>query len=147
MKIRMLKYLLMCLGICLLSSSCKDKNEQNPVDDIKPIVEEPTLPLLNQEFMTGSTIVYTGVFTDNEKLKEAVFNLSKLKSSNGIGDPAWSPEQFKVALDGKSFTLDKEPIFSEDVPPAEPGYYLLSVYCEDYAGNKSEAISVQIVLL
>lgn len=148
MKRNLLKFLPFLVGVTLVLSSCGgDSDDETPVDETAPVIETPTVPTANEDFMTGNKVAYKGAFTDDTALKQVVFTLSSLKSATGVEDSPWETQTETVELSGISDEVDQEifGVIPNDIYTGDEGYQL-SVVCEDAAGNKSAAKNIKIFL-
>ncbi|WP_439185522.1 DUF4625 domain-containing protein [Carboxylicivirga taeanensis] len=147
----MIKNITNCLILCCLLVGTACGGGSDGPDKTKPEADIK-VPSANQTFVKGANLPLDAVFTDNKALKNCVVTLvynpdvtsAQLK---GLSDP-WEPAPATIPLNGKQTDEQKlDNIFAEPVESScLSGDYTLTFIVEDAAGNKSDAIMVDIVI-
>ncbi len=128
-----LKYYALALYLALIGISCSD--------EAAPVAEPPTavieLPVANQHYTRGSTIMLTADFESNVGLKECTAYLKEARSLKGWDDP-WTPEQTIALKAQNTDRIENQWLFEPTIPfDMKSGDYVFTLLVVDSELNYS----------
>jgi hypothetical protein len=122
-----------------------------PVTD-EPDTTKPTIsiskPLSDAEFSLGDVILLSGEIKDNEGLKSISITVafSGDKSASIVPDE-WEPGSYDLAISGKIYSYENQPVFTIPSEDILTGIYTITVVVTDTSNNVSAAYTISITIV